>query len=426
MENNTALPNASQSCSAPTAHLSGSLVARYGAAALEHGYAAIPRDVLRYRHALQVSPGEWEFVCEVWSYWRSDEDPYPGVATIAGGLGVDDCTVRRYRASLEAKGLLRVYRDGRHNRYDLSPLIAAAVALAHRDQAAAATPRIPAHGHRAELHAKEELVETEIYDYDKTPTPGLSNNQEPSPPIDVGWLGTVPSGEEETRRGHLAGAAPGVDTVTAPAREGASSTPPVPPEDRVAARIAAIGEQLGDDTPASSVTRARNIQAEVGVNSPAFLEALEAAARRVGERAPAFRILNAEGQPNGMHYFFGVLRRQLRGASERPSRREPRARQADVAAAWANCPEPAPVGETHPVWRAALEELRAIMTTGNFETHLASTRAIGQDDSVLRVQVADVFQKQWLENRLARHVADALTMGGHPELRVAFVVEAAA
>ena len=422
MENNTALPNASQSCSAPTAHLSGSLVARYGAAALEHGYAAIPRDVLRYRRALQVSPGEWEFVCEVWSYWRSDEDPYPGVATIAGGLGVDDCTVRRYRASLEAKGLLRVYRDGRHNRYDLSPLIAAAVALAHRDQAAAATPRIPAHGHRAELHAKEELVETEIYDYDKTPTPGLSNNQEPSPPIDAGWPGTVPGGEDETGRGRLASVAPGVDTVTAPAREGASSTPPAPPEDRVAARIAAIGEQLGDDTPASSVTRARNIQAEVGVNSPAFLEALEAAARRVGERAPAFRILNAEGQPNGMHYFFGVLRRQLRGASERPSRREPRARQADVAAAWANCPEPAPVGETHPVWRAALEELRAIMTAGNFDTYLVRSRVVAQDGAVLRVAVPDQFAKGWLENRLGQRVADALRQVGCGEVRVDYVI----
>ena len=68
------------------------------------------------------------------------------------------------------------------------------------------------------------------------------------------------------------------------------------------------------------------------------------------------------------------------------------------------------------MWRAALEELRAVMTAGNFETHLGSTRVIGQDGSVLRVRVADVFQKQWLENRLARHVADALKMGGHPEL----------
>ena len=396
-----------QSPCGPTGEPVGTLEARYGAAALERGYAAIPRDVLRHRRALQVSPGEWEFVCEVWSYWRSDEDPYPGVATIAGGLGVDDCTVRRYRASLEAKGLLRVYRDGRHNRYDLSPLIAAAVALAQRDQAATATPRNSAHRHRAELHAKEELVDTEIYAYDKTPTPQISHDQEPFPLINAGR--------------------PGADQLAAPDQEVASSLPPVsPPEDRVAARLAAIGEQLGDDTPASSVTRARNIQAEVGVDPLAFLEALEAAARRVGERAPAFRILNAEGQPNGMHYFFGVLRRQLRGASERPSRQEPRARQADVAAAWAARPEPAPVGETHPVWRAALEELRQILTAGNFDSYLARSRVVAQDGAVLRVAVADRFAKGWLENRLGQRVADALRQVGCGEVRVDYVIADAA
>ena len=63
---------------------------------------------------------------------------------------------------------------------------------------------------------------------------------------------------------------------------------------------------------------------------------------------------------------------------------------------------------------------------GSVETHLASTRVIGQDDSVLRVRVADVFQKQWLENRLARHVADALRTVGYPELQVTYVVEATA
>lgn len=73
-----------------------------------------------------------------------------------------------------------------------------------------------------------------------------------------------------------------------------------------------------------------------------------------------------------------------------------------------------------------VEALRQILLPGSVDAHLAATCAIGQDDSVLRVQVADVFQKQWLENRLARHVADALTMGGHPELRVDYVVEAAA
>jgi len=42
------------------------------------------------------------------------------------------------------------------------------------------------------------------------------------------------------------------------------------------------------------------------------------------------------------------------------------------------------------------------------------------------VQVADVFQKQWLENRLARYVAHALKLCGRAELQVDYVVEAAA
>ena len=73
-----------------------------------------------------------------------------------------------------------------------------------------------------------------------------------------------------------------------------------------------------------------------------------------------------------------------------------------------------------------VETLRQILLPGSVEAHLAATCAIGQDDSELRVRVANVFQKHWVENRLARHVADALTMGGHPELRVDYVVEAAA
>ena len=73
-----------------------------------------------------------------------------------------------------------------------------------------------------------------------------------------------------------------------------------------------------------------------------------------------------------------------------------------------------------------MEALQQILMAGSVEIYLASTRVIGEDDSVLRVRVADVFQKQWLENRLARHVADALKMGGHAELRVDYVVEAAA
>lgn len=49
-----------------------------------------------------------------------------------------------------------------------------------------------------------------------------------------------------------------------------------------------------------------------------------------------------------------------------------------------------------------VETLRQILLPGSVEAHLAATCAIGQDDSELRVRVANVFQKHWVENRLAR------------------------
>ena len=105
------------------------LTNRYGVAALEDGYVAIPQVVLHYRRALGITPGEWDYLCEIFSYWRSDTDPYPGVEALAAGLECDPSTIRRYRLALEEKGLLRVYRAGNHNHYDLAPLITAAVNL---------------------------------------------------------------------------------------------------------------------------------------------------------------------------------------------------------------------------------------------------------------------------------------------------------
>jgi len=153
------------------------LVARYGAAALDDGYVAIPRVVIRRRHALGVTAAEWDYLCEVWSYWRADRLPGPSVEDLARGLGVDQSTVRRHRASLEHKGLLRVVAHGPYNRYDLRPLIDAAVGIDRvgdgriDDPApdAMLAPRAcnsPANN-RAELHATKE-VEKKL-DYDSIP-----------------------------------------------------------------------------------------------------------------------------------------------------------------------------------------------------------------------------------------------------------------
>ena len=405
MEHDTALPDPGQSPIGSTAPSAGGLVARFGAAALCDGYTAIPNVVLRHRRALGITPGEWDYLCELFGYWRAAGDPYPGVDTLAAGLGVDASTIRRHRLSLEGKGLLRVYRAGGHNRYDLSPLIAASIGLARQD-CTAVPPCSPAHSDRAILHGEEENLE-DIYDYDKTPHPRESSmNDRPATDSVAAGL---------SMRDHPSCAA----TLS---RETPSE------EEILADTLAAIGAELGDDTPASSLTRALNIQRAQAVGTGRFLEAVEHAARRVRDRGPAFRILGADGRPNGMHYFFGVLRRQLRGAStdERDRGRRQHAPPQGVAAAWAARPQPVPVAETHPVWRAALEELRQILTAGNFDTYLARSRVVAEDGAVLCVAVPDRFAKGWLECKLAQRVADALRQVGRSEVRVEYVVEGAA
>jgi hypothetical protein len=350
---------------------------------------AIPHLLRRRRRALGIGTGEWLYLVELFGYWRADGDPYPSVVRLAEDLGVDASTVRRYRLALEAKGLLRVYREGRRQRYDLRPLLAAAVEL-ERHEARAPEARAGTRPHRAVVHAKKEMIlEKEQYDQDRAPNPQCQTLEEPGYGMGVGATTSM------TRPVPTDNLAPGSDNT-------------------LAARLAVIGAQLGDDTPASSLTRATNLERELGVSRERLLEGIEVAARRVRAAAPSFRVLGADGQPNGMHYFFGVLRRELRGATRRPPARLGEAQP----------PPPAPIREAHPIWRSALEVLRAEIAATAFATWLAPTRALGQDGAVLRVAVPGPLHRIWLE-RIAGRVAEALERGGHGELLVEYVVQEA-
>jgi DNA-binding MarR family transcriptional regulator len=371
--------------------MSSSLGARYGEAALVEGYVAIPRLVMRHRRALGITPGEWLYLLELFGYWRGEGDPYPGVERLAADLGVDASTVRRYRLSLEAKGLLRVYREGRRQRYDLRPLLEAAVALERR-----AAPQ-----HRAVVHAEEEtILEKEHHDQDMTPNPRCQTFE---------------------AQGHAMGA-----RAVPPATQSVPTDDPAcGPEATLAERLRAIGTALGDDTPASSLTRATNLERELGVSRARLLEAIDAAATRVGAAAPSFRLLGADGQPNGMHYFFGVLRRELRGARMRVPPDRPREMPAAGAPGRPAGPEPAPITEANPVWRATLAALRREMTPATFATWLAPTRALDQAGDVLRVAVPGPPHRVWLE-RIGGRIGEALASAGHAGVRVEYVVEVAA
>ena len=218
----------------------------------------------------------------------------------------------------------------------------------------------------------------------------------------------------------------------------------------LAAVIAALTAELGDDAPRSSLGRARNLCRDAGVSPARFLRLLDEAATRTRDRQASILKRRRDGQaPNGMPYLFAVLTDLLHPApapprpadvglsrqrDERPRRRrrdDGRDEAAGSYAAWSDSPERLPIVEEHPVWRAALDELAQVMTSENFNTWLASTRVIGQEGDLLRVAVPAAFTKTWLEQKLHGKVTGALRMIDYDALgaariaRVAYVVEAA-
>jgi len=226
-----------------------------------------------------------------------------------------------------------------------------------------------------------------------------------------------------------------------------------PDDEALAAEIAALSAELGDDAPRSSLGRARNLCRDAGVSPARFLRLLDEAAARTRDRQASILKRRRDGQdPNGMPYLFAVLQDLLHPAPPRtadgglgadrrragPSGRR-RRRRADGCgeasgsyAAWSDSPACLPIVEEHPVWRAALDDLAQVMTPENFNAWLASTRALNQKGDVLRVAVPAPFNKAWLDTKLAGKVMAALqridydTLGARRVGRVEYVVEAAA
>jgi len=226
-----------------------------------------------------------------------------------------------------------------------------------------------------------------------------------------------------------------------------------PDDQALAQRIADLSSEFGDDAPASSLTRARSLGCTASVPPARLLQLLDEAAARTRARQAHIVKRRRDGQaPNGMPYLFAVLQdllhpRRPRGAAvgsppDRRRARQPgrrrrpheggRGETAGSDAAWSDSPDRLPIVEEHPVWRAALDELAQVMTSENFNTWLATTRALGQEGEVLRVAVPAAFNKTWLDTKLAGKVAGALhkidygACGAERVGRVEYVVAAAA
>lgn len=108
---------------------------RFGDAVLQAGHTVIPNLVLNHYSQLNVSPGEFVLVVQLWSFAWTDRNPYPSLGTLAERMGVTRRQVRNYVHTLKAKGLLKVTERSQPGRgqltseYDFSPLIRATIGL---------------------------------------------------------------------------------------------------------------------------------------------------------------------------------------------------------------------------------------------------------------------------------------------------------
>ena len=446
------------------------LVQRYGAWLLTGGYTALPTYAWMYYARLGVSEAEMVCLAQLCTYWWSARDPFPGEAALAARMGKSVRCIQGYLRSLEAKGLLHIQtqfsNQGRQstNAYDLRPFFAAVEGIARLDgllPADDAAPTTPAthrndpcnygpfdHNNRAQGDAERGPLCAEA----------KSNGPENTAKADAS---AGPRGGEESRVGGVKNPSPQVNPIeienfdldsipptpakTTQTPPDAEAQPPAnadPDDQALAAEIAALGAELGDDAPRSSLGRARNLCRDAGVSPARFLRLLDEAAARTRDRQASIVKRRRDGQTsNGMPYLFAVLTDLLHPAPSRHADVGPatdrrhagplgrRGRRRDEGhgepvrsyAAWSDSPALLPIVEGHPVWRAVLAELAQVMTPENFNAWLASTRAVGQDGEVLRVAVPAAFTKTWLEQKLHGKVTGALHTIDYDALRVGHV-----
>ncbi len=464
------------------------LVQRYGAWLLTGGYTALPTYAWVYYARLGVTEAEMVCLAQLCTYWWTERDPYPGEAALAMRMGKTVRTIQGYLRSLEAKGLLHIHTrlstNGRQstNAYDLRPFFAAVAGLARLDgllpaDAAApptpptlATPATPDnnactcgpcdHTNRAQRDAERESLCADAK---------ILRTENPSTDDGAG----DPQRGEGSRAGGVKDSSPQVNPIEIDTFD-YDSIPPTPtqeiqtttsgktwlpasadPDDQaLAAEIADLSAEMGDDAPRSSLGRARNLRRDAGVSPARFLRLLDEAAARTRDRqASIVKRQRADVRAvNGMPYLFAVLAdllhpvppRMADAGSDPASRRtgspgRRRRRRADGRgeptgsyAAWSDSPALLPIVEEHPVWRAVLDELAQVLTSENFNAWLASTRALDQEGEVLRVAVPAAFNKTWLEQKLRGKVAGALHTINDAALRtervahVEYVVDPAA
>jgi len=459
------------------------LVQRYGTWLLTGGYTALPTDAWIYYARLGVTEAEMVCLAQLCTYWWSARDPYPGEAALATRMGKSVRTIQGYLRSLEGKGLLhiqtRLSTNGRQstNAYDLRPFFAAVEGLARLDgllSADDAAPPTPATETRDNDSCNVGLCEDNNRAQRDAEQESLCADAKSNGPENTATSHAAADArrDEGSRAAGMKNPSPQVNPIeidnfdldsipptpakTTQTPTDAEARPPASADlddQALAAEIAALSAEMGDDAPRSSLGRARNLHRDAGMSLDRFLRLLDEAAARTRDRQESIVKRRRDGQaPNGMPYLFAVLQdllhpappqtcasgpdadRRRAGPSGRRRRRrdDGRGEPINSYAAWSDSPAPLPIVEEHPVWHAVLDELAHVMTSENFNAWLATTRALGQEGELLRVAVPAAFNKTWLEQKLHGKVAGALqkidydTLCAKRVARVEYVVAATA
>lgn len=114
------------------------LATKWGKPLIDAGYTVLPNAILEHQHKLGLDAVDLAIVVHLARHWWAPERlPYPGKRALAALLRVDERTIQRRIAKMEAAGLLeRVERfdaasgSQRTNEYSLSGLIERAKPLA--------------------------------------------------------------------------------------------------------------------------------------------------------------------------------------------------------------------------------------------------------------------------------------------------------
>ncbi len=233
-------------------------------------------------------------------------------------------------------------------------------------------------------------------------------------------------------------------------------TPPLPETlSPVAAAVANLSDEFGDDAPQASQTRVANMQRAAGLDEAAVLPLLDEAAAIARSQAGAITKRGRSGEIVRMPYLLATLRdlvdaphvpdAPLASGAGRPdphlSGAGPGPGPGPGTASAPALTWPAPAGPCAPgggataavagddppvdsaataLWRAVLGEVREVLTPENYAVWFAPARASILEGDVLHVAVPSPFHADWLAHKLGGRVRQALERTGHGGVRIVY------